>query len=61
DRMGYFWEEEDVNRRLERIMRRSFADVLKISLEHKVNMRIAAFMLAIKRVWDAMVLRGIYA
>ncbi len=61
DRMGLFWEEEEVNGRLERIMRRSFADVLKISVEHKVNMRIAAFMLSIKRVWDAMVMRGIYA
>ena len=61
DRMGLFWEEEEVNGRLDRIMRRSFADVLKISLEHKVNMRIAAFMLSIKRVWDAMVMRGIYA
>ncbi len=61
DRMGFFWEEEEVNARLDRIMRRSFADVLKIALEHKVNMRIAAFMLSIKRVWDAMVLRGVYA
>jgi len=61
DRMGYFWEEDDVNRRLERIMRRSFQDVLALSVEHQVNMRIAAFMLAIKRVWDAMVLRGVYA
>ncbi len=61
DRMGLFWEEDEVNSRLDRIMRRSFADVLKISLEHKVNMRIAAFMLSIKRVWDAMVMRGIYA
>ncbi len=61
DRMGLFWEEEEVNSRLDRIMRRSFADVLKISMEHKVNMRIAAFMLSIKRVWDAMVMRGIYA
>jgi glutamate dehydrogenase (NAD(P)+) len=61
DRMGFFWEEDEVNNRLERIMRRSFADVLKLAVEHKVNMRIAAFMLAIKRVWDAMVLRGVYA
>jgi glutamate dehydrogenase/leucine dehydrogenase len=61
DRMGFFWEENEVNARLDLIMRRSFAEVLKISLEHKVNMRIAAFMLSIKRVWDAMVMRGIYA
>jgi len=61
DRMGFFWEEDEVNARLDLIMRRSFAEVLKLSLEHKVNMRIAAFMLSIKRVWDAMVMRGIYA
>ena len=44
DRGGYFWSEDTVNERLTDIMRRSFADVLKLSMQHKVNMRTAAYM-----------------
>jgi len=61
DRIGYFWTEEEVNHRLKAIMDKSFADVLAVSLEHNCNMRMAAFMLAIKRVLDATMLRGVYA
>ncbi|SYZ74090.1 Glutamate dehydrogenase [Candidatus Zixiibacteriota bacterium] len=61
DRMGFFWSEEEVHARLERIMTRAFNDVLQVALENKVHLRIAAFMLAIQRVVDVMMLRGIYA
>jgi glutamate dehydrogenase (NAD(P)+) len=61
DRMGYFWSEEEVNHKLEEIMKKAFADVLEISCAKKVNMRIAAFMLAIKRVLDVFMKRGVYA
>lgn len=61
DRMGYFWSEEEVNRRLEEIMKKAFVDVLQVSCTKKVNMRIAAFMLAIKRVLDVFMKRGVYA
>jgi len=61
DRMGYFWSEEEVNHKLEEIMRKAFADVLQISCAKKVNMRIAAFMLAIRRVLDVFMKRGVYA
>ena len=61
DRMGAFWTEEEVNKRLEGVMSKAFQDVLKVSLEHKVNMRVAAFMLGIKRVLDVIMLRGVYA
>lgn len=61
DRMGYFWEEEEVNRRLELIMNRSFQEVLALSLEHKIPMRVAAFMLAISRVAEVIQMRGLYA
>jgi glutamate dehydrogenase (NAD(P)+) len=61
DRGGYFWTEETVNSRLEDIMTRSFNDVLSISKQHKVNMRTAAYMLAISRVSTVHKLRGIYA
>jgi glutamate dehydrogenase (NAD(P)+) len=61
DRGGYFWSEESVNDRLRDIMTRSFKDVLSLSRQHKVNMRTAAYMLAISRVSTVHKLRGIYA
>ena len=61
DRMGYFWSEAVVNERLGDIMTRSFADVLQLSKQHRVNMRTAAYMLSISRVATVHRLRGIYA
>jgi glutamate dehydrogenase (NAD(P)+) len=61
DRGGYFWTEDVVNQRLTEIMCRSFADVLQLSQQHKVNMRTAAYMLSISRVATVHRLRGIYA
>lgn len=61
DRVGFFWTEQEVNSRLEIILRQAFSDVLAMSLEHRVNMRIAAYMLALKRVAEVMQLRGVYA
>lgn len=61
DRGGYFWTEDLVNERLEAIMRRSFQDLLDLSKQHRVNMRTAAYMLAISRVATVHRLRGIYA
>jgi glutamate dehydrogenase (NAD(P)+) len=61
DRGGYFWEEEVVNSRLERIMVEAFDEVLAMSKEHEVSMRIGAYMLAISRVAAVHRLRGMYA
>ncbi|MEW5875360.1 MAG: Glu/Leu/Phe/Val dehydrogenase [Candidatus Zixiibacteriota bacterium] len=61
DRIGYFWDEDEVNRRLELIMNRSFGEVLAMALEHKTTLRVAAFMLAIKRVAEVIQMRGLYA
>ena len=61
DRQGFFWREQEVNERLEHIMVNSFHDVARMADEHKVSFRVAAFMLAIKRVVDAIQLRGVYA
>ena len=61
NRGGYYWTEQLVNDRLNEIMVKSFAEVLKLSKEHKVNMRTAAYMLAISRVATVHRLRGIYA
>jgi glutamate dehydrogenase (NAD(P)+) len=61
DRQGYFWREDEVNQRLEQIMVQAFNDVVSMAEEHKVSLLVAAFMLAIKRVVDAIQLRGVYA
>ena len=61
DRGGYFWDEDTVNQRLERIMVRSFDEVAAMADKHKLNMRIGAYMLAIERVAAVHRLRGMYA
>jgi glutamate dehydrogenase (NAD(P)+) len=61
NRQGYYWQEERVLRELERYMVESFDAVLQASVEHKVNMRIAAFIVAIQRVVRAAEMRGLYA
>jgi len=61
DRMGYFWTEAEVNQRLDAIMIESFRDVMTYAESHKVNNRIAAYMLAIDRVAYTTKQRGMYA
>jgi len=61
DRGGYFWDEETVNSRLEKIMVRSFEEVATMADKHKLNLRIGAYMLAIERVAAVHRLRGMYA
>jgi glutamate dehydrogenase (NAD(P)+) len=61
DRMGYFWTELEVNQRLDAIMSESFKDVVAYGETHKVNNRIAAYMLAIDRVAYTTKQRGMYA
>lgn len=55
-----FWLEEDINSRLDAIMTRAFHDVLRISDREKVNMRTAAYILAVERVAMAARMRGIF-
>jgi glutamate dehydrogenase (NAD(P)+) len=55
-----FWTEEDVNKQLHQIMTRAFHEVYDLSVQKKVNMRTAAYMLAIGRVAAAKRLRGIF-
>jgi glutamate dehydrogenase/leucine dehydrogenase len=60
DEQHLFWETQDVYNHLEHVMKTAFRDVLKIHLERKVSTRIAANMLGIGRVAEAVLLRGIY-
>jgi glutamate dehydrogenase/leucine dehydrogenase len=61
DRYGYFWEEKDVNDRLDKKMREAFDAVLKTSLKYQVDLRTAAYIVAIQRVGTVTKMRGMYA
>jgi glutamate dehydrogenase (NAD(P)+) len=61
DRYGYFWTEQEVNERLERKMCEAFAEVLATALKFNVDMRIAAYVVAINRVAIVTKMRGMYA
>jgi len=56
--MNYYWEKDEVLRRLDTKMTVAFHGVLEMSLREKVFMRDAAYMVAIDRVVKAMQLRG---
>ena len=55
-----FWSEAEVNKRLEEIITNAFHEVLQTSLERGIAMRMAAQVLAISRVAEALAIRGIY-
>lgn len=57
---SFFWSEEQVNQQLETVMNNAFHEVLELSQHEKVSMREAAYMLAVKRIDSALMLRGIY-
>jgi glutamate dehydrogenase (NAD(P)+) len=61
DRYGYFWTEKEVNERLEAKICEAFAAVLQTSTRYKVDMRTAAYMVAISRVATVTKMRGMYA
>lgn len=57
---GYYWEEEDVHSRLEKKMKNAFLDVHNTAHKYDVHNRLAAYIVAIERVAEAMKLRGWY-
>lgn len=56
--MNYYWDLEEVHQKLDRIMTKAFNDVYEAHLKHKVHMRTAAYMVAVRRVVEVMRLRG---
>ena len=57
---SFFWDEQDINSRLEKIMVTNFERVWKMSRSKDVEMRTGAYILAIDRVAKAAELRGLY-
>ena len=61
DRYGYFWTEKEVNERLEFKICEAFKAVSATSMKYKVDMRTAAYIVAINRVATVTRIRGMYA
>lgn len=55
---GYYWTEEEVNERLHKILVDSFHNVYRTSQEKKVDMRLSAYMVGLKRMAEAVKWRG---
>jgi glutamate dehydrogenase (NAD(P)+) len=57
---SFFWEEAEINRRLEKVMCRGFAQMVETAQAHSVSWRMGAYLVAVQRVADATAVRGIY-
>jgi glutamate dehydrogenase (NAD(P)+) len=58
---NFFWSEHEVNEKLRDILVKAFHQVLQMSQNRSVDMRLAALMIGIDRVTQAMLWRGLYA
>ncbi len=60
NRLGYYWTEERVNRRADRVMKQAFDTVYLASQKYDVSMRTAAYIVAIDKVASTQKLRGVF-
>jgi glutamate dehydrogenase (NAD(P)+) len=60
DFSSFFWSEDEINQRLERLMREAYAAIAHTASEHKVSLRTAAFIVACSRILQAREVRGLY-
>ena len=60
DLQNFFWKENEINKKLRDIMAEAFQGVLKLSISDKVDMRMAALMLSIRKIANAKLARGIF-
>lgn len=57
---AFLWSEKEVNERLRDLMLKAYDDVLSIHVKEKVDLRTAAYILAVKRIAKAIELRGLF-
>jgi glutamate dehydrogenase (NAD(P)+) len=60
DFSSFFWTEEEINVRLDKIMTNAFNQVSSTSEKHKITLRTAAYVVACERVLKARSERGLY-
>ncbi|MGQ9482829.1 Glu/Leu/Phe/Val family dehydrogenase [Chloroflexus sp.] len=56
----FFWDEQDINEKLERIIVGAFDQVYAMATQRQIPLRLAAYLLAVQRVADANTTRGVY-
>jgi glutamate dehydrogenase (NAD(P)+) len=60
DLQSFFWSESEVNAKLEAVMRRAFSEVHETARKNRTHMRTGAYILAVGRVADATLVRGLF-
>jgi glutamate dehydrogenase (NAD(P)+) len=60
NRFGYYYPEDEINKRADRYMIRAFESVWEVSKKYKVSLRIAAYIFALEKVAKAVKSRGCY-
>lgn len=60
DLQFFFWSEDEVNAKMEAIMMRAYRDVRSLAKRDDIDMRLAAYLIGVRRVADATLLRGIF-
>lgn len=60
DFSSFFWSEEEINQRLEVIMRQAYRATSEVAAQHNISLRTAAFVVACTRMLQAHELRGLY-
>jgi len=60
DLQGFFWPEDEVKAKLESVMRRAFQEVYETMRKHRTHMRVGAYVLAVGRVAEATLVRGLF-
>jgi glutamate dehydrogenase (NAD(P)+) len=58
NRTGYYYSEEEINKRADRWMKKAFSNVWEVSQEHKTSMRIAAYIYALEKIAKGIKSRG---
>jgi glutamate dehydrogenase (NAD(P)+) len=60
DLQSFFWSESEVNAKLESVMRRAFLEAYETTRRHRTHMRTGTYVLAVGRVADATLVRGLF-
>ncbi|QFP76095.1 Glu/Leu/Phe/Val dehydrogenase [Deinococcus sp. AJ005] len=60
DFSSFFWTEEEINKRLDRIMSEAFLSLWAVKEQHNVTLRTAVYIVSCTRVLEARALRGLY-
>lgn len=58
NRNGLYWEEEEIHARLQPMMAKAFNEVLTCSQQHRIDMRTAAYVVALNKLGDAIAAKG---